>query len=334
MSHYYGTVTGQAKTTATRRGSKNSEISATVASWAGACKISLAWSETHQADRLLVELVPWHSVGIRAVLYDGMVDQAQPWPGSHQEQLAAAADFQADFTADQLAATEARIKAALDEKDPALAALAAQAVEQLIQEPDLLAALAAVDPNLPAWLADLVDGWSTDGWLMAPGWLAQPAPKHIGTRQPAPGTTAQEPDLLAALAAVDLSLPAWLAALASAQDRQMVDGWLMAPGWAAQPAPARDQPVDVEAERIHQARLAALAATDPGSLADPDVDQEPGSTARIIVDTSQPADPNLPGWLADLVDQQPGAQEPDQAADLLADWPDFPDLSEIGRAHV
>jgi len=42
MSQFYGTLNGQARTVATRRGSKNSGVTATAASWAGAVRVSVS----------------------------------------------------------------------------------------------------------------------------------------------------------------------------------------------------------------------------------------------------------------------------------------------------
>lgn len=41
MSYFYGTLTGQAKTTVTRRGSKQSGLTATLASWNSKVNVSV-----------------------------------------------------------------------------------------------------------------------------------------------------------------------------------------------------------------------------------------------------------------------------------------------------
>jgi len=64
MSQFYGTLHGQAKTTATRRGSKNSGIVTHAAGWSGAIRVDVF---THNdEDHFSVSLVPWQSSGGRS----------------------------------------------------------------------------------------------------------------------------------------------------------------------------------------------------------------------------------------------------------------------------
>ena len=62
MSQFYGTVEGQAKTTATRRGSASSGITTYAAGWSGASRVDGFEGEDGE-DRYLVYLVPGGSSG-------------------------------------------------------------------------------------------------------------------------------------------------------------------------------------------------------------------------------------------------------------------------------
>jgi hypothetical protein len=82
MAHFYGTVSGCAKTTATRRGHKTSGLQTTVASWQGAIRVSI-WHD-HEAGRdcYRVWLIDWPSANERTTLATGFLD------GHHQEHRA------------------------------------------------------------------------------------------------------------------------------------------------------------------------------------------------------------------------------------------------------
>jgi len=71
MSQFYGTIDGQSRTTATRRGSKASGIVTHAASWDGAVRVTV--HDRGGVDWATVELVPWHGAGTHRVLYDGPV---------------------------------------------------------------------------------------------------------------------------------------------------------------------------------------------------------------------------------------------------------------------
>lgn len=68
MSHFYGTLKGQAGE-ATRRGSKRSGLVTYAASWAGAIRVEL--SVRDDMDYALVSVVPWRNRGTTKLLYDG-----------------------------------------------------------------------------------------------------------------------------------------------------------------------------------------------------------------------------------------------------------------------
>ena len=74
MSHFYGTVKGSAKTTATRRGSKASGLTTTAASWEGAVKVHLSHDEETGRAVYVVTLTPWLGAGVNRVLASGYVD--------------------------------------------------------------------------------------------------------------------------------------------------------------------------------------------------------------------------------------------------------------------
>lgn len=73
MSHFYGTVTGQAKTKATRRGAKSSGLTTVAASWGGAVSVRIWHDEETGEDRYAVSQVPWHGVGVNAPIAEGVI---------------------------------------------------------------------------------------------------------------------------------------------------------------------------------------------------------------------------------------------------------------------
>ena len=62
MSHYYGTLQGQAGQ-ATRRGSKSSGLTVQAASWDGVVTVSLHHCPISGKDRYEVTLGPWQGTG-------------------------------------------------------------------------------------------------------------------------------------------------------------------------------------------------------------------------------------------------------------------------------
>lgn len=71
MAHFYGAVTGKARTEATRLGSKASGLRAVAASWEGSVVTRLY--ERDGIDWAEVYLSPWHGSGTSKLLYDGPV---------------------------------------------------------------------------------------------------------------------------------------------------------------------------------------------------------------------------------------------------------------------
>jgi len=71
MAHFYGTLSGRAKTVGTRCGTKTSGIATVAASWQGA--VSTTLYEHEGTDYALVQLIPWHGSGQTKVLYRGPV---------------------------------------------------------------------------------------------------------------------------------------------------------------------------------------------------------------------------------------------------------------------
>ncbi|KKK90540.1 hypothetical protein LCGC14_2721950 [marine sediment metagenome] len=72
MSHFYGTLAGQAQTTATRRGSKNSGITVVAASWNGAVEVDAY--ERDGEDRVRVSFIQWQNgAGSNRLIYDGLI---------------------------------------------------------------------------------------------------------------------------------------------------------------------------------------------------------------------------------------------------------------------
>ncbi len=56
MSQYFGEVTGKARTTATRLGSKNSGISGHIRGWDIGGKVIVEWNEERQEDVVTIYL--------------------------------------------------------------------------------------------------------------------------------------------------------------------------------------------------------------------------------------------------------------------------------------
>ena len=68
MSHFYGTVDGAGKTTASRRGHKNSPVTTVAASWSGAVITQLRHEDGRDYYRVVE--VDWPSRSLRRVISD------------------------------------------------------------------------------------------------------------------------------------------------------------------------------------------------------------------------------------------------------------------------
>lgn len=66
MSHFYGRLSGKAKTTATRCGTKDSGVETIAAGWGGAIHVQVWCHNGH--DNFRVELVPWQGSGGQPIL--------------------------------------------------------------------------------------------------------------------------------------------------------------------------------------------------------------------------------------------------------------------------
>src|SRR3972149_3554887 len=79
MSHFYGTVDGQAATTASRRGSIKTGVTTYAAGWSGAIRVGVWHSDTDDKDWYSVSLVPWQSSGGSTIqLAEGILDATLP----------------------------------------------------------------------------------------------------------------------------------------------------------------------------------------------------------------------------------------------------------------
>jgi hypothetical protein len=76
MAHFYGTVSGCAKTQATRRGHKASGLQTTAASWQGAIRVSIWHDYETERDRYRVWFIDWPSARERMTLASGFLDEA------------------------------------------------------------------------------------------------------------------------------------------------------------------------------------------------------------------------------------------------------------------
>lgn len=77
MSHFYGTLQGQAGE-ATRRGSKNSGVATIAASFKGAIKVDLWYDEADGKDHFLIFQQPWHGAGVSELIADGVIGESLP----------------------------------------------------------------------------------------------------------------------------------------------------------------------------------------------------------------------------------------------------------------
>lgn len=71
MSHFYGVVSGQARTEATRRGSKQGGLRTVAASWNGAIEVHVYNDEG--VDKFSISEIPWHGCGTRRVIAHGVL---------------------------------------------------------------------------------------------------------------------------------------------------------------------------------------------------------------------------------------------------------------------
>ena len=72
MSHFYGTIEGQAGE-ATRRGSKSSGLSIYAAGWDGAIHVRLY--ELDGKDHFEISQTPWQGVGIYKLIATGILGE-------------------------------------------------------------------------------------------------------------------------------------------------------------------------------------------------------------------------------------------------------------------
>lgn len=70
MSHFYGTLSGKARTRATRTGTKSSGIETVAASWDGAINVNV-YNHRDDSDRFTVHMIPWNGLGDSITLVDG-----------------------------------------------------------------------------------------------------------------------------------------------------------------------------------------------------------------------------------------------------------------------
>ncbi len=75
MSHFYGIVYGQARTEATRRGSKNTGLRTVAASWDGAIEVQLV-HDAFGRNTYVVREIPWHGTGQSKEIASGVIGAA------------------------------------------------------------------------------------------------------------------------------------------------------------------------------------------------------------------------------------------------------------------
>ena len=74
MSHFYGTVSGQAGH-ATRCGSANSGLDTSAASYDGAITVTLRRDEKNNCDTFQVRQETWLGMGVSEIIAEGVVGQ-------------------------------------------------------------------------------------------------------------------------------------------------------------------------------------------------------------------------------------------------------------------
>ena len=83
MSHFYGKLQGSARSEATRCGTKDSGLTAWVASWRGAVRSEVYLRESDGVDCVRVSVEPWEGVGQTRELFDGPIntedDEVSKW---------------------------------------------------------------------------------------------------------------------------------------------------------------------------------------------------------------------------------------------------------------
>ena len=77
MSQFYGTVSGSAKTEATRRGNRNSGLTTWAASWAGAVRVDVWECRETERELFRVSLCPWHGSGDSVTICEGIMGSAE-----------------------------------------------------------------------------------------------------------------------------------------------------------------------------------------------------------------------------------------------------------------
>jgi hypothetical protein len=78
MSHFYGTVKGEANSTASRRGTKYGGLDTVAASLDGAIRVSLYHDEETGEDRYCVSQIPWRGEGIAEPIATGTIGKRGP----------------------------------------------------------------------------------------------------------------------------------------------------------------------------------------------------------------------------------------------------------------
>lgn len=83
MSHFYGTLKGQ-RGEATRTGSKQSGLTTTAASWAGAIEVEL-YTDEQGRDCYRVVQKPWQGKGVSQPLVGGVLGEPHPLLNTMQQ---------------------------------------------------------------------------------------------------------------------------------------------------------------------------------------------------------------------------------------------------------
>lgn len=73
MAHFYGTVTGAARTSASRLGHKRTGLETRAASWSGAIQTRVWHNEETGLDYFEVIQTPHHGAGISQILASGVI---------------------------------------------------------------------------------------------------------------------------------------------------------------------------------------------------------------------------------------------------------------------
>tara|TARA_R100001015_G_C4607330_1_gene162438 strand:+ start:905 stop:1189 length:285 start_codon:yes stop_codon:yes gene_type:complete len=76
MAHFYGTVSGNGRTKASRTGTKKTEIKTTAASWDGAIEVKIFWDSINEVNKYQITQIPWKGAGKYSLIKEGIFEKS------------------------------------------------------------------------------------------------------------------------------------------------------------------------------------------------------------------------------------------------------------------